>query len=84
MFNAGQYVQPVYDLAKQWGFIGDPEYAPAYQAMAGPSAPPINISNMISISGGGGNSNPVSLRRTAEQLAAFTSDEIRKQMARST
>lgn len=84
LYNAGQYVQPVYDLAKQWGFIGDPEYSPAYRPMGGASAPAININNMITVNGGGSNASPVNLRRTAEQLAAFTEVEIRKQMARST
>jgi hypothetical protein len=82
LYNAQQYVEPVYNLAKQWGMIGDPEFGGSYQPMPASGAH-INIQNSISVTAGS-NSTPASLRRTAEQLASFTTDEIYKQMARTT
>ena len=82
LHGAEQFVQPVYDLAKSHGFIGDPGYSPAYSSMAGGGMAQINVSNSIAVNASG--TSPASLRSTAEQLAQFTTDSIRKQMSRST
>ena len=61
--------------------IGDPGYSPAYHPFGNGSATQINVTNAISVQGG--SNSPADLRRTAEQLAQFTTGEVRKQMARS-
>ena len=83
LHGATQYVQPVYDIAKSAHLIGDPEFSQAYQPFGAPGGPQVTVRNTISITGGA-NQSPANLRQTASQLAAYTTAEIRKQMARTT
>ena len=81
LYDAHQYVEPVYQIAKQAGFVGDPRRAGGGVGITAPvfsssshdvvsmSSAPITISNQFTIQSSGGETD-------ARRLAAVASDKI--------
>jgi hypothetical protein len=85
LHNAAKYVEPVYNIAKQHGFIGDPrrpggqQIAPVTSVYSPSSAMtmttmPITLQNTFNISSSGGDAD-------ARRVAAVIADHLDKQFA---
>ena len=77
LYKAAQYVEPVYNLAKQYGMVGDPEYYAPPTAMressSGSSMTPMIFQNNFTIQSNGGDAD-------ARRLAAVVADQLESQM----